>query len=355
VKSSQNGYQYRCLLSISNVLSYTDIAILNVTAFPAIAVMLTRGTSYTVPNGATTMKAWAVGGGASFSDYRGTGGGGTAYKTWPVKGGDTVTYSVGDPLSNGYGGNTLVAFFGAVSSKLTIANTKGLSTFTGSGIITSPYIRTSRILNSDSDGLLEYSFTVTANGMAYVSCKFYDDANNSNSGLIKKNGIQQGQPLINGQTITARSFPVLNGDVITFFSESDNTSFENVSIWLDTDTIYGNGGQNNGSGGSFVGGDGGANGGGASNSGGGAVGGNTSVNATNAPNGRNIMTDVSGLKAALALAGIATTQEPGSAGVFGSGGVNQFSEGDSDYVPGIGGGSIQNFKPFKGAVVLYFT
>jgi hypothetical protein len=52
------------------------------------AVVLTSGTNYTVPTGATTMKAWAVGPGRQSA-------GGTAYKTWSVIGGDTINYVVG--------------------------------------------------------------------------------------------------------------------------------------------------------------------------------------------------------------------------------------------------------------------
>jgi hypothetical protein len=361
VRSSQNGYQYRCLLSISNVTSYTNIATLNITSFPAIAVMLTRGTSYTVPNGATTMKAWAIGGGAPTnrnsgpgSDTRGAGGGGTVYKTWPVKGGDTVIYSIGDPSLGlgigfgGVGGNTSVTFLGAVSSKLTVNNTKGPSTFSGSGTITSPYIRAPRILNSNIDGLLDYSFTVTANGTAYVTFKFYDDVNAGNAGSIKKNGVTQGDLIGNGGTVTARSFPVLAGDIITFYSESENTSFENVSVWIDVDTIYANGGKSDGTGGSFLSGDGGANGGASSGfTVAGAVGGNTIFE------GRNVMTDVSGLKDALTLAGVQVVQPPNSDGVFGSGAVDDSESGA--YLPGIGGGGKQNVRPLNGAVVLYFT
>ena len=60
--------------------------------FSPIAVVLTTGTSYTVPSGATTMKAWAIGAGRQ-------GAGGTAYNTWSVSGVDSVSYVIG--VSNG--------------------------------------------------------------------------------------------------------------------------------------------------------------------------------------------------------------------------------------------------------------
>ena len=63
--------------------------------FTPMAVLLTSGTSYTVPSGATSMKAWAVGGGGGVS-YNASGAGGTAFKTWSVTSGSAVTYSIGE-------------------------------------------------------------------------------------------------------------------------------------------------------------------------------------------------------------------------------------------------------------------
>jgi hypothetical protein len=65
--------------------------------FTATAVLLTSGTSYTVPSGATSMKAWAVGQGSANerSNWNVGGAGGCAYKTWSVSGGSTVSYVVG--------------------------------------------------------------------------------------------------------------------------------------------------------------------------------------------------------------------------------------------------------------------
>jgi hypothetical protein len=69
-------------------------------SFSPIAVVLTNPSysntpfSYIVPNGASTMKAWAIG-------YGFRGAGGTAYKTWSVFGGDIVYYTVGVRNSDG--------------------------------------------------------------------------------------------------------------------------------------------------------------------------------------------------------------------------------------------------------------
>jgi hypothetical protein len=94
-----------------------------VQSFTATAVLLTSGTSYTVPSGATTMKAWAVGGGGGASDGGGAGAGGVAYKTFSVSGGQSISYAVGSggtsSQSPSAGGDTTVSVSG--------------STITGSG------------------------------------------------------------------------------------------------------------------------------------------------------------------------------------------------------------------------------
>lgn len=77
--------------------------------FEPVAVVLMSGTSYTVPAGAKTMKAWAVGrGGDCVSNVydKGANAGGVAYKTWSVTGGDVVSYSFSS-------GNASVTFNGA--------------------------------------------------------------------------------------------------------------------------------------------------------------------------------------------------------------------------------------------------
>jgi|694.fasta_scaffold00240_79 hypothetical protein len=78
--------------------------------FSPMAVMLTTGSSYTVPTGATTMKAWAIGSGGNYEK----GAGGTAYKTWNVNGGSSVAYTVGAAVNNAnygsFGNNTTITY-----------------------------------------------------------------------------------------------------------------------------------------------------------------------------------------------------------------------------------------------------
>lgn len=204
-------------------------------AFTPMAVLLTSGTSYTVPSGATSMKAWAVGGGGY--GYGG-GGGGTAYKTSTVTGGSTVAYAV--------------APAGTTSSVARQAST-----------------------------------TVTYGGV----------------------------------TITGQSGRITGGGAgVTYY-------------------------------GTYSGGDGGANGGEGQLAGerGGPVGGNGTV----ASCGRRQMIDVSGLKAAIDLAGGKTVEDCGATAAFGSGASGKF---DTTKAAGYGGGGGTNSKSGgSGAVVLYFS
>jgi len=256
--SGVNGYYYRCLLTADLSSVYTSSAQLTVAAaFTAQAVLLTSGTSYTVPANASNVKAWAIGGGGANGGLSGFGGaGGTAYKTWSVSSGSTISYTVGA------GGSA----FASTSAALAGGNT-----------------------------------TVTCNSV----------------------------------TITG----------------------------------FGGGGDVNGSnysGGSFSGGDGGASGGngvGSLYNGtvgyGGAVGGNgTPVSPCN----RKPMTDISGLLAALSLAGVSTTETCATSAAFGSGAAgNKFGYKTA----GLGGGGAGvDSSRFSwnvrtpggaGAVVLYFT
>jgi hypothetical protein len=103
--------------------------------FSASAVLLTTGTSYTVPTGAVSMTAWAIGGGGgSATANQGGQAGGVAYKTWTVSGGQSVTYSAGAvPTTMRDGSNSTVTF-----SSVTITGNggrkdwySGLSTYGG--------------------------------------------------------------------------------------------------------------------------------------------------------------------------------------------------------------------------------
>jgi hypothetical protein len=86
-----------------------------VPSFTPMAVLLTSGTSYTVPSGASTMKAWAVGGGGGSALYAyGGQAGGCAYKTWSVSGGQAVSYVAGQvPTTVRSGYDSTVTYGGA--------------------------------------------------------------------------------------------------------------------------------------------------------------------------------------------------------------------------------------------------
>jgi len=205
------------------------------------AILLTSGSSYTVPTGATSMKAWAVGAGGNsyFSGSGPCGAGGCAFKTWSVSGGQSVAYVVGPYPGTGNGNQSTVTFSGT--------------------------------------------------------------------------------------------------------------------------TIVGGGGKVNGTGGTYSGGDGGANGGNGVDTGGGATAGTGSSsgavggNGTKKSCGRYAATDVSGLLAAVSLAGGKATEDCGTVAAFGSGGYNDKYTNKN---AGIGGGFVggwANSQGGGGAVVLYFT
>ena len=106
-------------------LTYNGVVV----SFSAVAYVLTSGTSYTVPSGATSMKAWVIGGGGGgSSDTSDCGGesdggyGGESVKTYSVTGGTTVSYTVGGagvagnangvPAYATAGGNTTLTYGG---------------------------------------------------------------------------------------------------------------------------------------------------------------------------------------------------------------------------------------------------
>lgn len=115
----------------ANSSSVTPVA----ASFSPVAYVITSGTSRTVPTGATSMKAWVIGGGGGGTkDSSGCGAqsdggnGGEAVKTYSVTGGATITYVVGAfgvagdnaGASATAGGNTTLTYGG-----VTITGTGG--------------------------------------------------------------------------------------------------------------------------------------------------------------------------------------------------------------------------------------
>jgi hypothetical protein len=84
--------------------------------FTPVAFVITSGTSRTVPTGATSMKAWVIGGGGGGTEGTNCnntsecdgGYGGEAVKTYTVAGGNTVSYTVGAGGAGGSGGGAAV-------------------------------------------------------------------------------------------------------------------------------------------------------------------------------------------------------------------------------------------------------
>jgi surface protein len=233
----------------SNSSSITPVA----ASFTPVAYILSSGTSYTIPSGATTMKAWAVGPGGNDTTYLGgygslAGAGGVAYKTWTgVTGGSTITYSIGT-----------------------------------------------------------------------------------------------------GLTGTTSSTSSTNTTSVTF----SGTSISGYSGWCGATPGFG--------GGSFAGGDGGAAGGYAQDGNwtGEAYGALGGANGAITTFQRTPMNDISGLKAAVALAGGKTTEDQGTTAAFGSGGAIKKGTSKkitSGYGAGWGGNGVSSGDRGLGVVVLYFT
>lgn len=107
-------------------------------SFSPSAVILTSGTSYTVPVGASTMKAWAVGPGGMNGSGIGHAGA-VCYKAWSVTGGSSVTFALGTrPAYDGncyrststtvtYGGVTITAQGGSGTN----TGDSGAATYSG--------------------------------------------------------------------------------------------------------------------------------------------------------------------------------------------------------------------------------
>ena len=241
-----NSTAYSIRVAANNAIGrgpYTSLITRTPTYEPT-AFLLTSGSVYTVPDGASSMKAWAVGSGGNSTGGGGgmpCGAGGCAFKTWSVSHGQSVSYAVGSyPFSFGDGNPSTVTFSGT--------------------------------------------------------------------------------------------------------------------------TITGGGGKRLGQGGTFSGGDGGADGGaGVEGTGGGVSPGTGSASGAVGGNGvkqscgRYAATDVSGLLAAVALAGGKVTEDCGTVAAFGSG---AYSDKYTNKKAGLGGGFVggwDNNSGGGGAVVLYFT
>lgn len=155
-----------------------------------------------------------------------------------------------------------------------------------------------------------------------------------------------------------KTWSVTGGSTVTYAcGAASYPSVNNTSVTYGGVTIYGNapvGGSNTP--GTYSGGDGGASGGKSDGDAGGNVGGNgtTVTNSIKASCGRTKLADVSGLKAALTLAGAKVTEDCGATAAFGSGAGGKY---DPQIPAGYGGGNGQWGAQIagKGAVVLYFT
>jgi len=137
LQTGSSGYRYRCWMTANLSQIFSSVATLTVNlSFTPVAVLLTSGTSYTVPSGASSMKAWAIGAGGGRAVNDSGGAGGCAYKTWSVSGGQSVSYGVGaiSSTNNGTGGNTTVTLGGTtISGNGGSCSSVGYTTVSGTG------------------------------------------------------------------------------------------------------------------------------------------------------------------------------------------------------------------------------
>jgi len=104
--------------------------------FEPVAVVLTSGSSYSIPSGATVLEAWAVGAGATVSANSAGGGGGIAYKSWTVNDQSSVSYSVASSpnINNGDTPQSTTVTFSAQTISGTSGDAPGGGSASGGSI-----------------------------------------------------------------------------------------------------------------------------------------------------------------------------------------------------------------------------
>jgi len=130
------------------------------TAFTPAAYVLTSGTSYAIPQGATQMKAWAIGGGSGGSEApdggnaRGAVPAAVGVRTFLLSGG-SISYSIGGPgqwsrgcEGHGYGGTTTVTYEG-----VSVAGRGGSPNYCGGGNLGCTNATSCGTAGTDVDGL----------------------------------------------------------------------------------------------------------------------------------------------------------------------------------------------------------
>ena len=109
------------------------------------------------------------------------------------------------------------------STKLTIARNNGsTASFSGTGISTAPYARASAVYFNESDGMVRYTFTLTASGTVYMSCNCADETDSGQTFSYKKNGTAFATSSNGGQTVFSGSTTGNSGDVFTLVANASS-------------------------------------------------------------------------------------------------------------------------------------
>jgi hypothetical protein len=125
-----------------------------VTSFSPSAVILSSGSSYTIPIGTSIMRVWAIGGGGGGQDGDTCDGGanggygGEAYKEYSVTDGSSVSYSIGSPGQGGTGG---YGYANSTDGGTTTFTYNGVS-ITATGGKNGNYRRSNNLESSDAGG-----------------------------------------------------------------------------------------------------------------------------------------------------------------------------------------------------------
>jgi len=287
--------------------------------------MLTSGTSYTVPSGATTMKAWIITQGGAVQGR----GGVVAWKTFSVTGGSTINYVVQAARSTHV--FKTIGTLGSRTTVLCLPDVTQISTAKTTNYGT----RYTQIDYGDGyRSIVGFSGTALPN---LTSLTYNGTTIEAVHDLVGLYGINTSNGAITFLTTGVNDY--LSPEYGGWSSSCDGGQFGGENFDNPSDSAV--------------------SGIPAHSNIGGAIGGNASNKGS--PCYRYVMTDVSDLKAALSLAGVSTTESCGATAAFGSGGSSINSDYGPMYSPGIGGGNGDNASGNStgaggsGAIVLMFS
>lgn len=123
------------------------------------------------------------------------------------------------------------------SSKLVIARNNGsTSSFSGIGTSATPFARATGYYYDDAEGMLHYTFTLTASGTVYMTCNCGDETDTGQTFSYKKNGTAFATSQNGGSTGFSGSVAGVSGDVFTIVPNASSGNWG--SQMIDTVSVY---------------------------------------------------------------------------------------------------------------------